>query len=323
MSNTGTILITGACGQIGSELTSMLRSFYGASSVIASDIKDPSYEFKNGGPYEKIDVLDKQALVDIMQRNSVNQVYHLAAMLSATAEKNPKKAWRLNTEGLFNILEIAETTTLNKLFWPSSIAVFGPGTPRENTPQNTVMDPDTIYGITKLLGERWCQYYHEKKQIDIRSVRYPGLISHISPPGGGTTDYAIDIFYEAVRHQSYECFLEGTTRLPMMYMPDAIRGTIELMDAPADQLTVRSSYNFSAMSFSPIEIAEEIKNSIPEFQITFQPDYRQSIAKSWPESIDDKKAREDWGWKHEYGLEAMTKDMLENIGINLQQQSLT
>jgi nucleoside-diphosphate-sugar epimerase len=308
--STETILIMGANGQIGLELAENLRAIYGENNVIAADIK----ELKNpAGIYEQLDVMDKIRMYEVIKKYKVTQVYLLAALLSATAEQKPKSAWNLNMEGLFNVLDAAKEGLIKKVYWPSSIAVFGPTTPRENTPQYTVMEPNTIYGISKQAGERFCEYYHEKYGVDVRSIRYPGLIGYKSAPGGGTTDYAVHIYHEALKNKTYECFLSEHTALPMMYMPDAIRATIELMDAPAEKVKIRSSYNLGGISFDPAQIANEIKKHIPEFTITYKPDFRQAIADSWPKSIEDSRAREDWGWNPTYDLASMTKDMLDNL----------
>lgn len=309
--NSDTVLVTGAGGQIGTELVLALRKLY--KNVIASDLKDPSEVLKQGGEFVRLDVLSKNSLTEVVQRFKVNQIYHLAAILSATGEKNPELAWRINMKGLRNILDVSVENGIKKVFFPSTIAVFGPTTPKVNTPQYTVMEPNTIYGISKQAGERWCDWYFQKRGLDVRSIRYPGLISYKTKAGGGTTDYAVDIFFEAVEHQTYKCFLKEDTTLPMMYMPDAIRGTIELMEAPAEKISVRSGYNFAGFSFSPAELAAEIKKTIPDFAISYEPDFRQAIAESWPQSIDDSVARKDWGWKPEYDLERMTQDMLVNI----------
>ncbi len=309
--NSDTILVTGAGGQIGTELVLALRKLY--KNVIASDLKDPSEVLKQGGEFVRLDVLSKNSLTEVVQRYGVKQIYHLAAILSATGEKNPELAWRINMKGLRNILDVSVENGLKKVFFPSTIAVFGPTTPRVNTPQYTVMEPNTIYGISKQAGERWCDWYFQKKGLDVRSIRYPGLISYKTKAGGGTTDYAVDIFFEAVEKKTYKCFLKEDTTLPMMYMPDAIRGTIELMEAPAEKITVRSGYNFAGFSFSPADLAAEIKKTIPDFTISYEPDFRQAIAESWPESIDDSVAQHDWGWKPEYNLEKMARDMLVNI----------
>lgn len=308
--STETILIMGANGQIGLELAENLRGIYGENNVIAADIK----ELRNpAGIYEQLDVMDKNRMYEVIKKYKVTQVYLLAALLSATAEQKPKSAWNLNMEGLFNVLDAAKEGLIKKVYWPSSIAVFGPTTPRENTPQYTVMEPNTIYGISKQAGERFCEYYHEKYGVDVRSIRYPGLIGYKSAPGGGTTDYAVHIYHEALKNKTYECFLSEHTALPMMYMPDAIRATIELMDAPAEKVKIRSSYNLGGISFDPAQIANEIKKHIPEFTITYKPDFRQAIADSWPKSIEDSRARQDWGWNPQYDLSSMTKDMLDNL----------
>jgi nucleoside-diphosphate-sugar epimerase len=308
--STETILILGANGQIGLELAENLRAIYGENNVIAADIK----ELKNpAGIYEQMDVMDKNRMYEVIKKYKVTQVYLLAALLSATAEQKPKSAWNLNMEGLFNVLDAAKEGLIQKVYWPSSIAVFGPTTPRDNTPQYTVMEPNTIYGISKQAGERFCEYYHEKYGVDVRSIRYPGLIGYKSAPGGGTTDYAVHIYHEALKNKTYECFLSAQTALPMMYMPDAIRATIELMDAPAEKVKIRSSYNLGGISFDPEQIAAEIRKHIPEFTITYKPDFRQAIADSWPRSIEDSRAREDWGWNPQYDLAGMTRDMLDNL----------
>jgi len=308
-----TVLVTGACGQIGSELVLSLRKKY--KHVIASDLKEPSPEMKDMGEFMRLDVLYKNGLMDCVKRFNVKQIYHLAAILSATGEKNPELAWRINMKGLRNILDVCTEAGVKKLFFPSTIAVFGPTTPKVNTPQYTVMEPNTIYGISKQAGERWCDWYFQKRGLDVRSIRYPGLISYKTKAGGGTTDYAVDIFFEAVANKKYECFLKEDTTLPMMYMPDAIRGTIALMEAPAERITVRSGYNFTSLSFSPKQLAAEIQKTIPEFTITYKPDFRQAIAESWPQSIDDSVAQHHWNWKPEYDLAKMSKDMLENIAM--------
>lgn len=313
------ILVIGASGQIGVELTLALRKIYGNSNVIASDLREENELLKGTGPYVSLDVMNREMLHVQVIRQGVTQIYLLAAILSATGEKNPALAWHLNMQGLLNVLDIAKEEKLNKVYWPSSIAVFGPTSPRRNCPQQTIIEPITVYGISKYAGEFWCNYYHHKFDVDVRSIRYPGLISYKSAPGGGTTDYAVEIFHNALEEQHYDSFLEQDTYLPMMYMPDAIRATIELMQAPKEHITVRTSYNVSAMSFSPAEIADEIKKHIPGFTIDYSPDYRQQIANSWPQSIDDSVARRDWGWKPEYNLSAMTEDMLENLEKELDQ----
>jgi nucleoside-diphosphate-sugar epimerase len=306
-----TILVTGACGQIGSELVMALRAR--GNNVIATDLKVPSGELLESGEFQRLDVLNKNSLATLVSKYKVNQIYHLAALLSATGEQNPELAWRVNMKGLRNILDCSVELGVKRLFFPSTIAVFGPTSPKQNTPQHCVMEPNTIYGISKQAGERWCDYYYQKKGLDVRSLRYPGLISYKTKAGGGTTDYAVEIFFEAVKHKQYNCFLSENTVLPMMYMPDAIRGTIELMEASASSLSIRSGYNFSAFSFSPKDLANCITSEIPSFAMHYAPDFRQAIADSWPASIDDSFAQKDWGWKPEFTLETMTKDMLSNI----------
>lgn len=306
------ILVIGASGQLGSELTLALRKIYGDNNVIASDINEPVGELAEG-IFEHLNVLDQGALYKVIDKYKISQIYNLAAVLSATGEKNPKFAWKLNMEGLINTLDIALEKKLDKIYWPSSIAVFGPNTPKDKTPQHTIMDPNTVYGISKLAGERWCAYYFEKYGIDVRSLRYPGLIGYKSLPGGGTTDYAVDIYHKALEGAPFECFLEKDTYLPMMYMPDAIKATIDLMQAEASKIKIRDSYNVAAISFSPEEIASSIKKHRPDFELNYKPDFRQAIADSWPNSIDDSAARQDWGWKNQYDLAAMTKNMLENL----------
>ena len=307
------ILVIGASGQIGVELTLALRKLYGASNVIASDLREENDLLHGTGPYVSLDVMNKEMLHVQVIRQGVTQIYLLAAILSATGEKNPNLAWHLNMQGLLNVLDIAREEKLSKVYWPSSIAVFGPTSPKKNCPQQTIIEPTTVYGISKYAGEFWCNYFFSKYGVDVRSLRYPGLISYKSAPGGGTTDYAVEIYHAALNQKRYKCFLEKDTYLPMMYMPDAIRATIELMEAPSEKIKTRTSYNLAAISFSPEEIAVEIKKHIPEFTISYAPDYRQKIANSWPQSIDDSTARNDWGWKHEYDLARMTKDMLENL----------
>ena len=304
------ILVTGANGQLGSELTEALRTVYGRNVVIASDIRPQKTET---GPFEELNVLDKGRFTEVIRKHRITQVFHLAAMLSATAERYPEKAWELNINSLLYILEAAREKLIKKVYWPSSIAAFGPNTPKIDTPQNTVTDPNTVYGISKLSGELWCRYHFEKYGTDIRSLRYPGLISHKAPPGGGTTDYAVDIFIQALKTGSYECFLRDETTLPMMYMDDAIRATLELTEAEVSRVHVRTSYNIAAVSFSPGEIAKEIQKHLPDFRITYNPDFRQQIAESWPRVIDDRQARKDWGWEHKFGLVDIVKDMLKNL----------
>ena len=307
------ILVIGASGQIGVELTLALRKIYGNNNVIASDLREQNPLLEGSGPYVSLDVMNKEMLHVQVIRQNITQIYLLAAILSATGEKNPNLAWHLNMQGLLNVLDIAREENLHKVYWPSSIAVFGPTSPKVNCPQQTIIEPITVYGISKYAGEFWCNYYHQRFGVDVRSLRYPGLISYKSAPGGGTTDYAVEIFHEAIAEKKYECFLKEDTYLPMMYMPDAIKATIELMEAPSSKITTRTSYNISGMSFSPKEIAAEINKHIPEFEITYKEDYRQAIANSWPQSIDDTIARNDWGWKEEYNLSTMVKDMLENV----------
>lgn len=312
------ILVIGACGQIGVELTLELRKIYGGAQVIASDLREENELLKGTGPYVSLDVMNKEMLHVQVIRQNITQIYLLAAILSATGEKNPHLAWSLNMQSLLNVLEIAKDEQLQKVYWPSSIAVFGPTSPKKDCPQQTVIEPITVYGISKYAGEFWCNYYNHRYGLDVRSLRYPGLISYKSEPGGGTTDYAIEIFYAALEEEKYKCFLKEKTYLPMMYMPDAIRATIELMEADAKNISVRTSYNISGMSFSPKEITKEIKNHIPEFETSYEPDYRQAIAESWPQSIDDSVARKDWKWKPAYDLNNMTSDMLQNMKKSLQ-----
>lgn len=307
-------MVIGSNGQIGTELVSELRKSYGDGNVIACDIRRPDYDIKNAGPFEFVNVLDKEILNQLFKKYKPTQVYLLAALLSATGEQNPKLAWDLNMNGLLNVLDLALEYHTARVYWPSSIAAFGPNSPKINTPQYCIMDPNTVYGISKLAGERWCEYYFNRYGLDVRSIRYPGLISWKAAPGGGTTDYAIHIFHDALRKQSYHSFLSAETELPMMYMDDAIRGTIELMDAPADQISIRSSYNFTGMSFKPETLADEIKKHIPEFKLSYtEYDQRQAIADSWPKSIDDSKATTDWGWKPDFDLSRMTTEMLNNL----------
>ncbi|MEO8760920.1 MAG: NAD-dependent epimerase/dehydratase family protein [Bacteroidia bacterium] len=305
------VLIIGAGGQIGVELLEELNLLYGSSNVVAADIKQ-SNAFSNNA-FEVLDVLDKNQLLDVVKKHSIKQVYLLAALLSATAEKNPLYGWQLNMQGLFNVLDLAKEKHIDKVYWPSSIAAFGTTTPKQNTPQYTVMEPTTVYGISKQAGERWCEYYFLKYGVDVRSLRYPGLISYKSAPGGGTTDYAVHIFHEALKSKQYECFLSENTVLPMMYMPDAINATIQIMHAPAESIKIRGGYNISGVSFSPKQIAEEIKKHIPDFKITYKPDFRQEIADTWPESINDNEARADWGWKNKFDLPEMVNSMLINL----------
>jgi nucleoside-diphosphate-sugar epimerase len=312
----GTVLVIGACGQLGLELTAALRQRYAPEAVIAADVRAPKKpEALAGGPFELLDVLDKNRLEALVQQYRPVQIYNLAALLSATAEKDPAFAWKLNMDGLLNVLNVAVQYQVPQVYWPSSIAVFGPDTPREHTPQVTIMNPNTVYGISKLAGEQWCEWYHRHHGLDVRSLRYPGLIGYKSLPGGGTTDYAVDIYHKAVAGESFECFLKEDTYLPMMYMPDALKATLDLMHAPAENIKVRTSYNLGAMSFSPAEITASIRQEMPGFQVTYQPDGRQAIADSWPASIDDSAARADWGWAPEFDLQRMTRDMLAHLSV--------
>jgi nucleoside-diphosphate-sugar epimerase len=313
-SKTG-ILVIGASGQLGTELVMALREQYGNQNVVAADLKTASKEVKESGPFELLDVMDRDRLHQLVVRYNIGQVYLLAALLSATAEQKVMPAWNLNTYGLFYVLELAKEGLIDKVYWPSSIAVFGPNTPKLNTPQSTITEPSTVYGISKLAGERWCAYYHQRYGVDVRSLRYPGLIGYKSNPGGGTTDYAVEIFHKACSGQPYECFLSKGTRLPMMYMPDAIRATISLMEAPEEQIKIRSSYNVSAFSFTPEELTMEIQKHIPDFAVTYKPDFRQEIADGWPSSINDSTAAADWGWKNEFTLETMTSQMLHHLSV--------
>jgi len=310
------ILVIGSSGQIGTELVMELRKMYGEQNVIASDIRNSSTQVMRSGPFETLDVMDEKLLRKVVKKYQVTQIYLLAALLSATAEQNIKLGWKLNMRSHSHVLDIARDGLVKKIFWPSSIAVFGPSTPKHNTAQNTIMDPGTVYGITKLAGERWNEYYYNKFGVDVRSIRFPGLIGWKSEPGGGTTDYAVDIFHKAITEGKYECFLSEDTELPMMYMPDAIRATIKLMETPSEKIKIRSSYNLSGINFTPGQISREIKKYISKFCISYKLDFRQKIADSWPSSINDSDARNDWGWAPEYNLEKMTKDMV----INLQKQ---
>jgi len=316
----GKILIIGACGQIGTELTLKLREIHGNNQVIASDIREGAEELMKSGPFELLNATDEAHIRKVIQDYEVKEVYLMAAMLSATAEKAPMKAWNLNMDSLFHILNIAKEGIIDKVFWPSSIAVFGPTTPKDDTPQTTVMEPTTVYGISKQTGERWCEYFHRIYGVDVRSIRYPGIISYKTLPGGGTTDYAIEIFHEALKNSAYTSFLAEDVALPMMYMDDAIKATVDIMEAPAEKIKVRSSYNLSAMTFTPEILAAEIKKHIENFEISYEPDFRQKIAESWPSSIDDSTARKDWGWKHEFDLEKLTKTMLDGVEKSLATQ---
>jgi nucleoside-diphosphate-sugar epimerase len=318
----GKTLIIGAGGQIGIELTMALRAKRGAENVVASDVREINSPEIQDGPFEILNALDKERIREVIEKHQVVEVYHLAALLSATSETFPDKAWDLNMNSLFHILDLAREKKF-KVFWPSSIAAFGPNTPKNDTPQYTIMEPSTVYGISKLAGERWCEYYHAKYGVDVRSVRYPGLIGFRSEPGGGTTDYAVDIFYQAVEKSNYTCFLASHTALPMMMMEDAIRATISIMEAPAEAIKIRSSYNLAGISFTPQMLANEIANFIPDFQISYAPDFRQAIADSWPNSISDTQSRTDWGWKPEYELSKMVKTMIEEIRKKKVAESVT
>ncbi|TXD52823.1 MULTISPECIES: NAD-dependent epimerase/dehydratase family protein [unclassified Polaribacter] len=307
------ILVLGASGQIGTELTQKLRLIYGNDNVIASDIRKGGAELMSSGSFEIIDATDKATILKIIKKYKVTQVYLLAAMLSATAEQMPQKAWNLNMNSLLAVLDLAKDKHIEKVYWPSSIAVFGPTTPKENTPQKTVMEPSTVYGISKVSGEFWCNYYYEKFGVDVRSLRFPGIISWKTKPGGGTTDYAVDIYFKALEDKKYECYIAENTSLPMMYMEDALNATIQLMQADAKDVKIRNGYNLAAMSFTPKEMASEIKKHIPDFKITYKPDFREQIADSWPNSIDDSQARKDWNWQHKFDLKAMTADILKSL----------
>ena len=309
------VLIIGSSGQVGTELVIELRKKYGNNNVIASDIRLSSDEVMNSGPFENLDIMDQNKLRDIVKKHKITQVYLLAALLSASAEKNIELGWSLNMRSHSHVLDLAKEGLIKKIFWPSSIAVFGPTTPDKNTPQSTIMEPNTVYGITKQAGERWNEYYFNKFGVDIRSLRYPGLIGWKAAPGGGTTDYAVDIFHEAIKNGEYESFLSEDSALPMMYMTDAIRATIELMEAPASKIKIRSSYNLAGVSFTPKEIALEISKYIPDFKMSYKPDFRQAIADSWPSSINDEYAQKDWGWKLKYDLQKITKEMMQNLNI--------
>jgi len=307
------ILIIGACGQIGTELTAKLRSTYGVENVIASDIRKLENDVVKNGIFEVVNALDYNQIEHLIEKYHITDVYLMAALLSATAEKNPAFAWDLNMNSLFHVLNLAKAGKIKKIFWPSSIAVFGPTTPRHKTPQYTIMEPTTVYGISKQTGERWCEYYHHQYGVDVRSIRYPGLISWSTEAGGGTTDYAVDIYHKAITEGTFSCFLKEDSELPMMYMDDAIKATIQIMQADADVIKIRSSYNLAAMSFTPKQLAEEIGTHYPEFTITYTPDFRQKIADSWPASIDDSAAREDWGWRNNFDLKSMTTEMFKNL----------
>ena len=317
----GRILIIGACGQIGTELTLKLRENHGNDQVIASDIREGAEELMQSGPFELLNATDEPHIREVIEKYEVKEVYLMAAMLSATAEKAPMKAWDLNMDSLFHILNLAKEGKIDKIFWPSSIAVFGPTTPKDDTPQTTIMEPTTVYGISKQTGERWCEYFHRKFGVDVRSIRYPGIISYKTLPGGGTTDYAIEIFHEAIKNGEYTSFLAADAALPMMYMDDAIKATIDIMEAPAEKIKIRSSYNLAAISFTPEVLAGEIKKHVKNFKISYEPDFRQAIAESWPSSIDDTAARKDWGWDHAFDLEKMTTTMLDGVGKTLKENA--
>ena len=307
------VLVIGACGQVGTELVENLQYIHDSSQVVASDIKTPTNEVFSNSEFVQLNVLDKAQIKEVFQTHKPTIVYHLAALLSATAEENPKFGWELNMDGTFNIFDACIEHGVKRIFWPSSIAVFGPTTPRVNTPQSTILEPNTIYGITKLAGERYCEYYFNRYNLDVRSIRYPGLIGWKSLPGGGTTDYAVDIFHQALKNGQNDCFLNEQTTLPMMHMEDAVRATLEITDAPSNLIKVRSSYNIAGVSFNPEQLTQEIKKHIPQFKISYHPDHRQKIANSWPESIDDQIARADWGWQEKYNLEKLVVNMLDNL----------
>ena len=307
------ILIIGACGQIGSELTHKLRSIHGKDNVIASDISYTNLDIVNSGAFEILDAQDYTSVKTCIDKHQINTVYLMAAMLSATGEKYPMKAWNLNMDSLFHVLNLAKEGFIKKLFWPSSIAVFGPTTPKEKTPQYTIMEPSTVYGMTKQVGERWCEYYNKQYGVDVRSVRYPGIISWKTMPGGGTTDYAVEIYHKALADKKYDCFLSEETELPMMFMDDAIRATVNIMDAKPESIKIRSSYNLAAISFTPEDITKSIQKHIPDFTISYNPDFRQKIADTWPNSIDDSHAKKDWNWEHSFSLDDITREMLTNL----------
>jgi nucleoside-diphosphate-sugar epimerase len=311
------ILIIGACGQIGTELTAKLRATYGVNNVVASDIRKLNNDVVNNGIFEVINALDYNQIEHLIEQYQITDVYLMAALLSATAEKNPAFAWDLNMNSLFHVLNLAKAGKIKKIFWPSSIAVFGPTTPRHNTPQYTIMEPSTVYGISKQTGERWCEYYNKQYGVDVRSIRYPGLISWSTEAGGGTTDYAVDIYHKAITEGKFTSFLSENTELPMMYMDDAIKATIQIMQAPVERIKIRSSYNLAAMSFTPKQIGEEIQKQYPNFELSYKSDFRQKIADSWPASIDDASARQDWGWKNDFDLTSMTEDMFKNLNEHI------
>ena len=311
------VLVIGAGGQIGTELVLLLEKKFGKDAVLASDIKEECPIALKDSNYVALNVLDNEMLSSLVKEHGVTDIYLLAALLSATAEKDPKFAWKLNMEGLFNVLDLAKEGHIKKVFWPSSIAVFGPTTPKRDTPQHTIMEPSTVYGISKQAGEQWCAYYFKKYGVDVRSIRYPGLISYTTLPGGGTTDYAVDIFYHAKQNGEYTSFLNGKTALPMMYMDDAVRATVELMEAPAEKIKIRNSYNLGGISFTPEDLAAEIRKHLPDFKLNYEPDFRQDIADSWPQSINDESAQKDWGWKQEYNLQKLVALMLEKVDTKL------
>ncbi len=311
------ILIIGACGQIGTELTAKLRATYGVNNVVASDIRKLNNDVVNNGVFEVINALDYNQIEHLIEQYQITDVYLMAALLSATAEKNPAFAWDLNMNSLFHVLNLAKAGKIKKIFWPSSIAVFGPTTPRHNTPQYTIMEPSTVYGISKQTGERWCEYYNKQYGVDVRSIRYPGLISWSTEAGGGTTDYAVDIYHKAITEGKFTSFLSENTELPMMYMDDAIKATIQIMQAPVEEIKIRSSYNLAAMSFTPKQIGEEIQKQYPNFELSYKSDFRQKIADSWPASIDDASARQDWGWKNDFDLTTMSEDMFKNLNEHI------
>lgn len=313
------ILIIGACGQIGSELTYSLKDLHGSENVIASDISESNMAIVNSGVFEILDAKDYDAVRTCVEKHDIDVVYLMAAMLSATGEKFPMKAWDLNMNSLFHVLNLAKDGIIKQIFWPSSIAVFGPTTPVFDTPQHTTTEPSTVYGITKQAGERWSEYYHKNYGVDVRSIRYPGIISWKTMPGGGTTDYAVDIYHQAIVSQNYECFLAEDTKLPMMFMDDAINATISIMETPKENIKIRSSYNLAAISFTPKDVFEAIKRHIPDFKISYKPDFRQQIANSWPKSINDDAARSDWNWNHKFDLERMTTEMIMRLREKYQQ----
>ena len=311
------LLVIGACGQIGTELTTKLRLAYGNENVIAADIRKLNTDIVNNGIFEVVNALDYNQIEHLIEKYQITDVYLMAALLSATAEKNPAFAWDLNMNSLFHVLNLAKAKKIQKIFWPSSIAVFGPTTPRENTPQYTIMEPSTVYGISKQTGERWCEYYNHQYGVDVRSIRYPGLISWSTEPGGGTTDYAVDIFHKAITDGKFTSFLSENTTLPMMYMDDAIKATMQIMQTDSAKIKIRSSYNLAGMSFSPKQIFDEIKKHYPNFTIKYAPDFRQKIADTWPASIDDSLSRADWGWQNDFDLQATTTEMFHKLNTEI------